>query len=87
MLENTVPTTHEKIRVLASNGIAEGDLAVWLEYLREVCEARDTGRLVVALKEIVVDYSPSTHLLKRALDPLRERRLDVFASSQAANSA
>ena len=28
-------TTHEKIRVLASNGIAEGNLAVWLEYLRD----------------------------------------------------
>jgi hypothetical protein len=24
---------------------------------------------VVALKEIVLDYSPSTHLLKRAIEP------------------
>ena len=30
---------------------------------------RDAGRLVVALKEIVLDYSPSRHLLKRVIDP------------------
>jgi len=30
------------------------------------CETRDAGRLVVvALKEMVLDYSPSAHLLKR----------------------
>jgi hypothetical protein len=37
--------------------------------LREACETRDAGRLVVALKEIVLDYSPSTHLLKRVIPP------------------
>ena len=40
----------------------------WLDGLREICEARDAGRLVVALKEIVLDYSPSANLLKRALE-------------------
>lgn len=33
----------------------------------EICKTRDTDRLVVALKEIVLDYSPSTHLLKRVI--------------------
>ena len=33
------------------------------------CETRDAGRLVVALKEIVLDYSPSAHLLKRVIEP------------------
>ncbi len=28
---------------------------------------RDAGRLVLALKEIVLDYSPSAHLLKRVI--------------------
>jgi hypothetical protein len=27
------------------------------------------GRLIVALKEIVLDYNPSTHLLRRVLKP------------------
>ena len=35
--------------------------------LREACETRDAGRLVVTLKGIVQDYSPSAHLLKRVI--------------------
>ena len=34
----------------------------------------DLGRLVVALKEIVLDYSPSAHLLKRVIK--QRQRLD-----------
>jgi hypothetical protein len=45
-----------------------GDMLTWLDYLRELCETRDAGRLVVALKEIVLDYSPSAHILKRVIN-------------------
>ena len=71
MLEDTVPTAHEKIRIFVGNGMPEGDIETWLGGLREVCRARDVGRLVVALKEIVLDYSPSTHLLKRVMETPR----------------
>jgi FlaA1/EpsC-like NDP-sugar epimerase len=67
LIEDTAPTTHEKIRIYVGNGMPEGDMVVWLNYLRETCETRDAGRLVVALKEIVLDYSPSAHLLKRVI--------------------
>ena len=67
LLEDTVPTEHEKIHIFIGDGIPERDVQGWLDSLHEICEARDTGRLVVALKEIVLDYSPSTHLLKRAI--------------------
>ena len=69
MLEDTAPTAHDKIRIYVGNGMPEGDMLTWLDCLREICEARDAGRLVVALKEIVLDYSPSTHLLKRIIEP------------------
>jgi hypothetical protein len=49
------------------NGVPEGDIEMWVRCLREACETRDAGRLVVALKEIVLDYSPSAHLLKRVI--------------------
>ena len=68
MLEDTVPTAHEKIRIFVGNGMPAGDMVAWLNYLREICETRDVGRLVVALKEIVLDYSPSTHVLKRVIE-------------------
>ena len=65
MLEDTVPSKHDKIRIFVGNGVPEHDIRTGLETLREICETRDTGRLVVALKELVPDYSPSVHLLKR----------------------
>ena len=67
MLEDTAPTAHEKIRIFTGNGMPEGDIETWLCSLREACTARDVGRLVLALKEIVLDYSPSTHLLRRVV--------------------
>ena len=68
LLEDTAPTVHEKIRIFVGNGMPEGDMLTWLDCLREICETRNAGRLVVALKEIVLDYSPSAHLLKRAIE-------------------
>ncbi len=67
MLEDTVPTCHEKVRIFVGNGMPESDLLAWLDCLRDICATRDVGRLVVALKEVVLDYSPSTHLLKRVI--------------------
>jgi FlaA1/EpsC-like NDP-sugar epimerase len=67
LLEDTLPTRHEKIRIFVGGGMPERDIQGWLDSLYEICAARDTGRLVVALKEIVLDYSPSTHLLKRVI--------------------
>jgi FlaA1/EpsC-like NDP-sugar epimerase len=67
MLEGTVPSKHDKIRIFVGNGLPEEDMRTWLESLREICAARDLGRLIVALKELVPDYSPSVHLLKRIM--------------------
>ena len=67
LLEDTAPTAHEKIRIYAGKGMPDGDVEMWLLCLREGCENRDAGRLVVALKEMVLDYSPSTHVLKRVI--------------------
>jgi FlaA1/EpsC-like NDP-sugar epimerase len=67
LLEDTAPTAQEKVRVYAGNGMPQGDIEMWLLCLRAACQTRDAGRLVVALKEIVLDYSPSTHLLKRVI--------------------
>jgi FlaA1/EpsC-like NDP-sugar epimerase len=69
LLEDTVPTEHEKIRIFVGDAIEEEDIQGWLETLREIAETRDMGRLIVALKEIVLDYNPSTHLLRRVLKP------------------
>ena len=68
LLEDTIPTEHEKVRIFVGNGVPEGNIRRWLDELRDLCEARDTGRLMVALKELVLDYSPSADLLRRVVE-------------------
>jgi FlaA1/EpsC-like NDP-sugar epimerase len=75
VLDDTVPTAHEKIRIYAG-GMPDLDMGTWLNQLEEICEIRDLGRLVLALKDIVPDYSPSAHLLKRTIRT-RARRTAV----------
>jgi len=79
LLEDTVPTEHEKIRIFMGDGMPGADVQELLDTFHEICELRDVGRLVVALKELVLDYSPSTHLLKRILEP-RDDRTGAFAA-------
>jgi len=81
LLEDTVPTEHEMIRIFMGNGMPERDVQDWLNSLHEICETRDAGRLVVALKEIVQDYSPSTHLLKRVIKPMDYHTVAVALNS------
>jgi FlaA1/EpsC-like NDP-sugar epimerase len=66
-LENTVPTDHSKIRIYAVDGLLSDDLEHWLNTMREICRSRNLGSLIMALKEAVLDYSPSADLIKRAL--------------------
>jgi FlaA1/EpsC-like NDP-sugar epimerase len=66
LLEDTVPTTHSKIRIYTGSGLGI-DMDRWLRSLREICNSRDIGSLVMVLKETVLDYNPSSGLLKRVI--------------------
>jgi FlaA1/EpsC-like NDP-sugar epimerase len=67
LLDDTVPTEHKKVRIFVGNGMPDEDTETWLESLHNVCASRDLGRLVVALKQIVPDYNPSSNVLERAI--------------------
>jgi FlaA1/EpsC-like NDP-sugar epimerase len=69
LLEDTVPTAHDKVRIFVGDGMPVGDIQNWLAEFREICTVRETGRLVLALKELVWDYNPSTYLLKDLIRP------------------
>jgi FlaA1/EpsC-like NDP-sugar epimerase len=88
LLEDTVPTSHEKIRIFVGTGMTLEDIQSWLESLEEICTARDTARLVVALKELVLDYNPSTDLLKRVmLAPKTSAHSAAFRESERKGQA
>jgi FlaA1/EpsC-like NDP-sugar epimerase len=61
--EETLPTYHEKIHIFTGNGSGLPDVARTMEELRKMCAARDRT-LVLALKEMVTDYTPSAHVLQ-----------------------
>lgn len=67
ILEDTSPSSHEKVRIYMGNGILACDMQAWLAELHEICETRDLGRLVLGLKQLLHDYNPSADLLKRLI--------------------
>jgi FlaA1/EpsC-like NDP-sugar epimerase len=73
LLENTIPTEHEKIRVFVEDTIEIADIQDSLETLREISVSRDVGRLIVALKEFVLDYNPSTFVLQASSKSTKTR--------------
>lgn len=78
LFEDTVPTEHEKIRIFVGNGIPEDDLDFWLERLHCICNNRDLAQLMIALKELVLDYNPSTDLLKRAVKSVAPQDVGIL---------
>src|ERR1019366_1882257 len=69
LFEDKGPTEHDKVRIFVGNGGPGDDFPNLLRSLFHIFEYPDIGPLVVAFKEIVFDYNPSTHLLRRILEP------------------
>ena len=68
LTEDTAPTYHEKIRIFTGGTMTAETVEEILTQLREVNRVRNTAELVMVLKEILPDYSPSAHLLRRVID-------------------
>jgi FlaA1/EpsC-like NDP-sugar epimerase len=74
MLDNTVSSNHEHVRLFVNDLRPQFDFDTWVRSLAAICSARDTARLVAALREMVVDYTPSEHLLNgSAAEPANHR--------------
>jgi FlaA1/EpsC-like NDP-sugar epimerase len=71
MLDDTVPTDHEQVRVFVGNQRLQFDIDDWLRSLKEICTDRDTAQLVSALREMVIDYSPSPYLMEQIAEGQR----------------
>jgi FlaA1/EpsC-like NDP-sugar epimerase len=64
--EDTVATTHAKIRIFTGRGASLETISRCLEDLRRSTEARDAAGVVLSLKELAPDYNPSSFLLRKA---------------------
>jgi FlaA1/EpsC-like NDP-sugar epimerase len=78
--EFTQPTAHEKIKIFRGAEVSRDRMARHLAELAVLCEERDASNLILALKDIVPEYNPSTHVLRQAMRP----NLEPDAASLAA---
>lgn len=76
--EDTAPTPHPQIRVFLGKPRPAGQVQRALRELRRATDARHAAGVLMALKETVADYNPSSHVLRRAL---REHALGAHAAS------
>jgi FlaA1/EpsC-like NDP-sugar epimerase len=78
--EASIPTGHEKIRVFSGNGLP--DRQSFTQVLNELglaCDDRDLGRLIITIKDLVPEYSPSSRLLREMMRPTRPVALATSA--------
>lgn len=72
--EDTVATSHRKIKTFAGGGASSARVLAQLEKLRYMCDARVLGDIVLVIQDLVPEYVASDHV--RALvsnDPQRRR--------------
>jgi FlaA1/EpsC-like NDP-sugar epimerase len=65
--EETLATYHEKIRIFSGDRTRIPNPDAWIETATKMCHKRDM-RLILVLKNLVNDYNPSSHVLKRLID-------------------
>jgi FlaA1/EpsC-like NDP-sugar epimerase len=70
VMENTIPSEHEKIRIFVGNGQHGGEALKSIKRLREICETRDIGALLMVLKDLLPDYNPSAQILHSLVNAL-----------------
>ncbi len=69
--EETLPTYHEKIHIFNRNGSQMPNVSAQMEELKQMCATRDRA-LVLTLKELVADYSPSAHVRETLMNEVPE---------------
>lgn len=65
--EEMRPTFHSKIRIFANHAIAARDTLDRVEKLRNLCGSRDAAAILLELKDLIIDYNPSAHLLRQVM--------------------
>jgi hypothetical protein len=64
------------VRIFVGNQRPQFDIEAWLRSLKDISTARDASRLVTALSEMVIDYSPSPYLMVQIADEQRSAKCE-----------
>lgn len=66
--ESTLPTYHEKIKIFSGQKLSSAHVSQIVDEVTTYARERDIGNLLLAIKEIVPDYNPGAHLLRRMME-------------------
>jgi len=82
--EEMQPTFHQKIKIFAHHARPAHNALERIEKLRSLCAERKTSDIVLELKNLVIDYNPSTHPLRQMMnlpgEQLAKDRAAIIAS-------
>jgi FlaA1/EpsC-like NDP-sugar epimerase len=70
--EEMQPTFHPKIKIFANHGLPAQDTLERVERLRSLCADRNSPDIILELKDLLLDYNPSAHLLRQVISRPRE---------------
>jgi FlaA1/EpsC-like NDP-sugar epimerase len=65
--EEMQPTFHQKIKNFATHSLPAHGALERIEKLRSLCTERKLSDIVLELKDLVIDYNPSAHLLRQMM--------------------
>jgi FlaA1/EpsC-like NDP-sugar epimerase len=71
--EEMHPTFHQKIKIFANHGSPDSGAPERIEKLRNLCAERNISDIILELKELVIDYNPSAHLLRQVMGQPKEQ--------------
>jgi FlaA1/EpsC-like NDP-sugar epimerase len=71
--EEMQPTFHQKIKNFAAHSLPAHGALERIEKLRSLCTERKLSDIVLELKDLVIDYNPSAHLLRQMMSLPREQ--------------
>jgi FlaA1/EpsC-like NDP-sugar epimerase len=81
--ENIKPTTHDKVRMLATSEVTRfAQVQKWLDELSTAVEARNVSALIATLQQIVPEYQPSEQI--RALGEVDRHDLSLIYRKERA---
>jgi FlaA1/EpsC-like NDP-sugar epimerase len=77
--EETVPTSHRKIKIFTGGEGAKSRILAEMDRLRQLCETRKLSEIVPLIQELVPEYVASEHVLSMAApDPSRKKAIGAL---------
>jgi FlaA1/EpsC-like NDP-sugar epimerase len=70
--EEMQPTFHPKIKIFANHGLPAHGTLERVEKLQSHCADRNISDIILEIKDLVIDYNPSAHLLRQVMNGPKE---------------